>query len=183
MPSGPGTDLANRLAAVKLGKLKPGKLKGKVAERVPDGEDEVPLLLRILSPFTIFTLCLGGGLTGIVAASFLRGPLVPIIAVAGAIGFEFAVVNPLSDFLLQFGGEPAGSLEGAVYSSAMALGGFDSHGKGIVEVEVDGQLRQILAQLDQDEVQRSVAVAKGDRLVVIEVDPASGRCLVSRELA
>ena len=48
---------------------------------------------------------------------------------------------------MRFASTPASMLESAVTDEATAVTSFDANGQGIVSVEVDGQIVQILATL------------------------------------
>jgi hypothetical protein len=140
-------------------------------------------LLLAVSPIDVFSLALGAGATGI----FL-GPLIPAnwlvwCAVLGAIVFDFGVVKPLIGFLARFVSRPSDGLEGQVAQMAEAISAFDHNGRGLVKLALDGQIVQLLANLDTGERERGIPVAKGDTVLVIEVDPGKNSCKVSRELA
>jgi translation initiation factor IF-1 len=87
-------------------------------------------------------------------------------------------VGPLWRFLFRFESQPALTLESAVEDDARAVTGFDASGCGLVAVEVDGQVIQLLAQLESDDRSRGVRVRSGDMVRVSEVDAARGRCTV-----
>lgn len=136
-------------------------------------------LLALTSPRTIFSLLVGFGLTGLVGRHFASGGLLLILAIVGAMVFEFALVGPMWRFLFRFASEPAASLEGSLMSEAHATSGFDVNGNGLVAVEVDGQLMQCLGTLRLSDRELGVRVHAGDRLRVEQVDAARSRCTVS----
>lgn len=136
-------------------------------------------LLALASPRTIFSLLVGFGLTGVVGRHFASDGLLLILAIAGALVFEFALVGPMWKFLFRFASEPAASLEGSLMSEAHATSGFDVNGNGLVAVEVDGQLMQCLGTLRLSDRELGVRVHAGDRLRVEQVDAARSRCTVS----
>lgn len=139
------------------------------------------LLTSLLSPLTLFTLCLGAGATGILLRpmhwpSFVVG----LAASLGAIVLYAAVVRPLWAFIFQFASTPSGALDATVAQTAEAMTPFDAAGHGIVCVNVDGQLVRILATLDADDRAAAQVVKPGDRLTITAIDGASNKCRVAR---
>jgi hypothetical protein len=96
---------------------------------------------------------------------------------------DFVLVKPLFKVAFGFASNPAEGLEGMVSQSGEAATGFDRDGKGLVKLCLDGQTVQVLATLDQSELEAGVKVRKGDPLIVIEVDSRRNVCRVTRELA
>ena len=135
-------------------------------------------LLSLLSPRALCSLLLGVGLVGMLAEPWSDGLLQAVIAVAGALGVEVAVIKPLWNLLSGFA-SPARTLESAVMEPARAASAFDGNGQGLVAIEVDGQITQILGTLRPVDRQLGVRVRAGDRLLVEEVDPQRNRCVVS----
>ena len=140
-------------------------------------------LLTMISPLDIFMLAAGAGLTGVLLGTLLAPKLVAICACIGALLFDFGVIRPVIGLFLRFASNPAESLEGTVASTAEAVTRFDSKGRGLIKLIIDGQSSQVLATLDPSELLAGVGVEKGDLVVVTEVDPAKNLCRVSRELA
>ena len=136
-------------------------------------------LLALLSPRTWFSLCLGFGTAGVVLRSFLQGPLLLAGAIAGAVLFERLLVGPLWKLVMRFESSPAQTLESAVTSEATATSTFDRNGHGMVSVEVDGQVVQLLGTLSPTDRALGVSVRAGARLRIEEVDVARNRCTVS----
>ena len=136
-------------------------------------------LLALLSPRTLFSLCLGFGTAGVVLRSFLGGPLLLAGAVAGALLFERLLVGPLWKLVMRFESSPAQTLESAVTSEATATSTFDRNGNGMVSVEVDGQVVQLLGTLSPTDRALGVSVRAGARLRIEDVDVARNRCTVS----
>jgi translation initiation factor IF-1 len=66
-----------------------------------------------------------------------------------------------------------------VEDEVRAVTGFDRDGHGLVAVELDGQVVQILATLRAADRAAGVRVRAGDRVRVDEVDAARNRCVVS----
>jgi hypothetical protein len=138
-------------------------------------------LWALFSPLTIFSLCLGAGVTGMLAQSYLRNTLlVAILALIGGTIFYRALVRPLWSLILNFASKPAESLGGALAKEAEAVTRFDAGGKGLVRVIVDGQIVQLLAHLETDDRENGVTVAPGEKLVVTGIDGAKNSCRVAR---
>ena len=75
---------------------------------------------------------------------------------------------------------PALTLESAVSDEATAVTSFDANGQGIVSLEVDGQVVQILATLRPDDRALGTGrVRAGQRVRIDDVDAAKNRCTVS----
>jgi len=139
------------------------------------------LFSSLLSPLTLFTLCLGAGATGILLRpmhwpSFLVG----LAASVGAIVLNAAVVRPLWAFIFKFASTPSGALDATVAQTAEAMTPFDAAGRGIVCVNVDGQLVRILATLEADEKAAAQIVKPGDHLTITSIDGSSNQCRVAR---
>ncbi len=122
-------------------------------------------------------------LTGLGAIGLAAAPLgEPIqfgVALAGAAAFETFLVGPWWRFLFRFESRAALTLESVVEDEAHAVTSFDVNGSGLVAVDVDGQLVQLLANLASDDRDRGVRVKRGDLVRVSEVDAARGRCTVT----
>lgn len=137
-------------------------------------------LWTITSPRFLFSFVLGFGLVGELLRPVLGGPLLLAAAVAGAVLFERVLVSPLWNFTMRFASAPAVTLESAVSDEATAVTSFDANGQGIVSLEVDGQVVQILATLRPDDRALGAArVRAGQRVRIEDVDAAQNRCTVS----
>jgi len=136
-------------------------------------------LWAIASPRFLFSFALGFGATGLIFRQSLVGPLLMAIAVAGAVVFERALVSPLWNFLMRFASKPAQTLESAITDEATAVTTFDANGDGIVSVEVDGQVQQILATLRADDRRLGARVRAGQRVRIEDIDAERNRCTVS----
>jgi hypothetical protein len=125
----------------------------------------------------LFALMVGFG-----AGGLLTGPLGEPwqlgAAIVGAAAFETLLVGPIWRFLFRFESQPALTLESAIEDDARAVTGFDASGCGLVALEVDGQIVQLLATLSADDRSRGVRVRTGDLVRVSEIDAARGRCIV-----
>jgi hypothetical protein len=132
----------------------------------------------LLSPRVLFSLMVGFGAGGVLTAS-LGEPWQLGAGILGAAVFETAIVGPLWRFLFRFESRAAATLESSIEDEARAVTGFDANGCGLVAVDVDGQVVQLLATLTPDERARGIKVRSGDMVRIAEVDAARGRCTVT----
>ena len=133
----------------------------------------------LMSPRFLFSLALGFGATGELLRPIFGGPILALVAVLGAIAFERILVSPLWNFTMRFASAPATTLEGAITDEATAVTAFDANGQGIVSVELDGQVVQILATLQPNDRLLGTRVRAGQRVRIEDVDPAKNCCTVS----
>lgn len=134
----------------------------------------------LTSPRFLFSFLLGFGTAGLVVRPFVGGLILPLAAIAGGVALERLLVAPIWNFAMRFASTPASTLESAITDEATAVTAFDANGQGIVSLEVDGQVVQILATLQPDA--RRLAgprVRAGQRLRIEEVDAERSRCTVS----
>jgi len=143
------------------------------------GEGVGHALLAFASPRALFSVLVGFGAAGLLAAPIAGGAVRAAIAVAGAVVFEGAIVRPLWNFLFRFASRPAVTLEGALLGDARAASTFDRRGQGLIAIELDGQIVQCLGTLRPDDRALDIRVEAGDHLRVEEVDTARQRCTVS----
>jgi hypothetical protein len=136
-------------------------------------------LWAIVSPRVVFSALLGFGATGLLARGAVGGALLLALAVVGGVAFERLVVTPLWNFLLRFASAPARTLESTLLDEARAASGFDANGQGLVALELDGQVVQVLGTLREEDRAVGVRVRAGDRLRIEDVDTARHRCTVS----
>jgi hypothetical protein len=81
---------------------------------------------------------------------------------------------------MRFASEPALTLESAVTDEATAVTSFDANGQGIVSLEVDGQVVQILATLrSNDRILPGPRIRAGQRVRIEDVNPDKNCCTVS----
>jgi hypothetical protein len=139
--------------------------------------------LSFLSPRVLFSILVGIGAAGLLLAGFLPGPLLLPAAVAGGFAFELLAVRPVWNFFFRFGSDPALTLESAVYDTATAVTGFNREGEGLVKIELDGQIVQVLARLSPGDLASGARVRAGDTLVVEEVDADRNCCTVTLPVA
>jgi translation initiation factor IF-1 len=125
----------------------------------------------------LFAGLVGFGAGGLVAAP-LGEPWRFAAGVLAAVAFEALLVGPLWRFLFRFESQPAVTLDSAIEDDARAVTGFDANGCGLVAVDVDGQVVQLLATLDADGRSRGVRIRTGDLVRISEIDPARGSCVV-----
>ncbi len=140
-------------------------------------------LLGWFSPRVLFSVLMGFGATGALVESLTTLPamLVCILAVVGGVAFERFVVAPFWNLLFGFASKPARTLETALFGSGEAATDFDRTGHGLVRLELDGQVRQILGTLAPDErVPDAPRVRTGERLFIRSVDHRRNVCTVSR---
>jgi hypothetical protein len=136
--------------------------------------------LALLSPMTLFSLCLGAGATGVllrtlgVQSAFLTA----LAALAGAILFRAGVVGPIWKLVLGFASRPARALEGALLQLAEAVTPFNAKGEGLVRLEVDGQSIDVLARLEHPD--QGSRVLRGQQVRVESVDAHTNTVTVSR---
>lgn len=136
-----------------------------------------------ISPLDLFTMALGAGATGMAFSGMLQGAPLAVAAIVGALVFDFLLVKPLIKLIFKFSSNPSEGLEGQLASTAEAMCAFDGSGKGVVKLTMDGQIVQLLAQLEAPEISGGVQVRKGDTVVITDVDPSKGTCKVTRELS
>ncbi len=144
-----------------------------------------PLALALLlwvSPRVLFGACTGFGACGLLLehAGLPTGTSL-VAAIVGATLFEWKVMQPAWRFLLGFASRPARTLEHSLFGEATAVTPFDDRGCGLVRLDVDGEVRQVLATVAQtDPGAQAFRIRAGERLRVVEVDTLRGRCTVSR---
>lgn len=131
-------------------------------------------LLSFVSPRAIFSLALGFGAIGM-TVSFLPKILAIMVAGAGAILFERLLVEPYWNAMFKFASNPAKNLESVKGATATANTNFDNNGQGLIELELDGQVRQVLGTLTD----KTTSVSRGAQ-VRIEAVNSDGSCLVSK---
>jgi hypothetical protein len=135
-------------------------------------------LWALLSPRPLFSVLVGFGTAGSLLESHLGGPLLLTIAIAGGLAFEAFLVRPLWNFLFQFESSPAQTLEHSIGDVARAATSFDAAGNGVVALELDGQVVQVLGSLRREDREAGVRVRAGDRLQIDDVDAERNRCTV-----
>jgi len=137
-------------------------------------------LLGWLSPRVLFSVLVGFGAAGLLLHGALAEPLRAAAAVVLGVLFEALLVGPMWRFVLGFGSAPAKTLDQLLLAEARAETRFDANGQGLISIEVDGQIVQVLGTLRKEDREAQVRVRAGDRLMVEDVDAARNRCTVSR---
>lgn len=138
-------------------------------------------LWTLASPRVLFSMLMGFGVSGVLFRSVLPEPILAATAVLGAVLFERVIVSPLWSATMRFASEPAATLESSVTDTATAVTSFDANGQGIVALEVDGQVVQVLGTLQSTDRELGVSVRAGERLRIEAVDAERNRCTVSRQ--
>jgi len=136
-------------------------------------------LLSLMSPRVLFSVLVGIGTTGILLRNVAGGGILLGAALAGGALFELVIARPVWNFAMRFASKPALTLESCVMDSATAVTSFDGHGQGLIAVELDGQMVQILATLLPAERAAGMTVRAGDRVRIDAVDAEQNRCTVS----
>jgi hypothetical protein len=131
----------------------------------------------LFSPRVLFALLVGFGAGGLLASP-LGEPWRAGAAVLVAAAFEGLLVGPLWRMLFRFESSPATTLESAIEDDARAVMGFDANGQGLVALDVDGQIVQLLATLTAEDRARGARVRSGDLVRVSSIDAARHRCTV-----
>ena len=135
--------------------------------------------LTVLSPRVAFSLILGFGATGFLLKSVFGGGILMAFAAAGGVVFESLLVRPLFNLLSKFASDPALPLEATLGDEVQVVTGFDVQGQGLVSVELNGQIVQLLGTLSPED-RAGPKVHAGDTLFVRDVDSARHRVVVGR---
>jgi hypothetical protein len=135
-------------------------------------------LWALLSPRALFSLALGFGVSGVALQTVIGGSLLFAVAVLGASIFEFALMRPLWNFLFRFESTPALTLESCIGDEARAATSFDRQGNGLIALELNGQLVQLLGSLHREDRDAGIRVRAGDPVRIDEVDAERNRCTV-----
>lgn len=137
-------------------------------------------LWSFASPRVWFSVLLGFGLAGRATRGFFdAGPMLFLAALGLGLLFEGIIVRPLWNIAFKFASKPALTLESVVEDEATAVTAFDRNGQGIIAVDLDGQMVQLLATLRADDRALGAAVRAGDRVRIADVDSARNRCTVA----
>ena len=135
--------------------------------------------LSLLQPRAAFSVLVGFGAAGLLLRPLLAEPALLIAALGAGLAFEWLLVAPLWRFLFRFASSPAATLESVIADEARAVTSFDANGHGLVAVELDGQVVQLLATLNAAERATARKVRAGDRLRIEAVDDTRNRCTVT----
>ena len=135
-------------------------------------------LWALLSPRPLFSLLVGFGAVGLILQPMVPAVLLLPLAVLGAGVFEFGVMRPLWNFLFRFESAPAMTLESCIGDEARAATTFDAKGNGLIALELDGQVVQVLGSLRPEDRVAGIRVRAGDPVLIDDVDAARNRCTV-----
>ena len=139
--------------------------------------------ITLLSPRVVSSLLLGCGASGLALRAVLAGPptwLLAALSVAGACVFERWIVQPVWRGLFNFASRPARTLESTLLEEGQAATNFDAAGDGLVALDLDGQVRQVLGTLCAEDRAAGLRVRAGDRVFVRAVDARRNRCTVAK---
>jgi hypothetical protein len=135
-------------------------------------------LASLLSPRVLFSFLVGLGATGMLLRPVLLPALVAALAIAGGLVFERFFAGPIWRFLFRFESRPAANLESMLLEEALAATDFDARGQGLIQLELDGQVVQLLGSLAPGETGMP-RIRRGDRVRIEDVDTVRHRCTVS----
>jgi hypothetical protein len=135
-------------------------------------------LWALLSPRPLFSILVGFGAVGLVLHSILPGAALFAVAALGGLAFEFGLMRPLWNFLFRFESAPALTLESCIGDEARAATSFDAKGNGLVVLELDGQVVQVLGSLRREDREAGVRVRAGDPVRIDDIDAQRNRCTV-----
>jgi len=135
-------------------------------------------LWALLSPRPIFSILVGFGAVGLILHPIVPGAALFALAGLGGILFEFGITRPLWNFLFRFESAPALTLETCIGDEARATTSFDAKGNGLVALELDGQVVQLLGTLRREDRDAGIRVRAGDPVRIDEVDAERNRCTV-----
>lgn len=141
--------------------------------------DLISGLLTWFSPTYLAGAIIGFGATGTLLAPILHGWLQLGAALVGAYIICFFCIRPLLTGVQKWASLPAKTLSDAMLENGTAVTDFDSKGYGLVRLNLDGQVVQLLGQLAPEE-QSGARIRSGETLFVRSVDPAKQRCVVCR---
>ena len=155
--------------------------KGHGQKAATDGSDGASILrlLGWLSPVYICGAIVGFGATGTLVSPILQGWLQLGAAVVGAYILCSFCIRPALTGIQKWASLPAKTLSDAMLENGTAVTDFDSKGFGLVRLHLDGQVVQLLGQLDPEEGS-GLPVRSGEVLFIRSVDAARQRCVVCR---
>jgi len=152
---------------------------GMESQSASSGGFRVAPLLSFLSPRVLFSVLLGFGAAGIVGQKLVVEPWLLLVALVCGVAFEMVVFRPTWNLIFRFASRPARTLESAVAEEARVVTSFDDSGHGLVSIDLDGQVVQMLAQLSTRSRQSGTRVRSGDRVFIENVDVQKNLCVVS----
>jgi len=152
---------------------------GGESQEVSSGGFRVAPLLSFLSPRVLFSVALGFGAAGTLGQKLVAEPWLLLVALVCGIAFEMVVFRPIWNLIFRFASRPARTLESLVAEEARVVTSFDDSGHGLVSIDLDGQVVQMLAQLSTRSRQSGTRVRTGDRVFIENVDVQKNLCVVS----
>lgn len=147
------------------------------AARAPSASGRI--LAQLASPRVIFSALLGFGLAGTLMRGAIDGSARFLLSVVAGVVFERLLVSPLYEFAFRFASAPARTLETSILEEATVVASFDANGDGIVQIELDGQVVQVLGSLTPADRARGIRPVAGTRVRIEHVDSARNACTVS----
>lgn len=135
-------------------------------------------LWTLLSPRPLFSALVGFGVVGSLLESKFGGAPLLGLAIVGGLAFEALLVRPLWNFLFRFESAAALTLEYSIGDIARAATNFDAAGNGLVTLELDGQVVQLLGCLRREDRDAGAHVRAGDRVQIDDIDAERNRCTV-----
>jgi translation initiation factor IF-1 len=136
-------------------------------------------LLSFLSPRVLFSVLLGFGAAGTLGQKLVAEPWLLLVALVCGVAFEMVLFRPLWNLIFRFASRPARTLESLVAEEARVVTSFDDSGHGLVSIDLDGQVVQMLAQLSTRSRQSGARVRSGDRVFIENIDVQKNSCVVS----
>jgi hypothetical protein len=159
------------------------KASGEISSALESNNQMTAPWWAAVSPLDLFSLSMGAGATGILLQPYLHPTALGLASAGGALLVTFGIIRPLIGALTRFASRPSEGLEGMIAKEATAATKFDSTGKGLIAVTLDGQIIQVLATLERAEHSNGIQVKKGDCVTITEVDTSRNTCRVTRELS
>jgi hypothetical protein len=133
-----------------------------------------------LSPRVLFSVAFAFGASGYLLQNLLPAAVLLVAAVIIAWAFECWLVQPIWRLLFGFASNPARTLESALLEEAQAVTDFDKGGQGLVALDLDGQVIQILGSLTDGDRKFGVRIRTGDRVSITAINPKRNSCTVTR---
>ena len=146
--------------------------------QVHEGSGVGRAIVALLSPRVLFSVLVGFGLTGVLLHGVIGGAPLAAAAAAGGLLFEHGIVSPIWNFLFRFASAPALTLESCIEDEAEVVSAFDRAGHGLVAVDLDGQVVQLLATLRRQDRDAGIRPRMGERVRIDAVDAVRNRCTV-----
>lgn len=124
---------------------------------------------------------MGFGVTGALVSHFIQGWPCLVLALLGAYLVRTFCIGPLMSGVLMWASAPAKTLDAAVLETGAAASNFDEQGYGMVRLNLDGQVVQLLGQVAPED-RAGPRVSSGEILFIRSVDTVRQRCVVCRQV-